>query len=141
MRKADWADCFYSDGPGGLTARQAMTRMSSRTPAWVRQLTAIRNALAGLVGLKSGKVETGFPVRSERPDELVLGMDDKHLEFCLIVRVEDLPGGGQRISMTTLVERHNLFGRVYLAVIAPFHRAIAKRSLANLNLNRDAPRA
>lgn len=134
MPKADWADCFYSDGPGGLTARQAMTRISSGTPAWVRQLTAIRNVLASLVGLKSGKAGSGFPVSSERPDELVVGMDDRHLEFRLILRVDDLPGGGQRISMTTLVERHNLFGRAYLAVIAPFHRAIARRSLANLNL-------
>lgn len=136
---ADWADCFYSDGPGGLTAREAMTRMSSGTPPWVRQLTAIRNALAVIVGLKGGKASAGFPIHSERPDELIVGMDDKHLEFCLIVRVDDLPVGGQRISMTTLVKRHNRFGRAYLAVIAPFHRAIARRSLANLNL--DGPRS
>jgi hypothetical protein len=33
---------------------------------------------------------------------------------------------GQQVTTTTLVLTHNLLGRIYLAVIMPFHRLIAR---------------
>ncbi len=39
----------------------------------------------------------------------------------------------QRISATTLVETHNLLGRLYLAIVKPFHRMIVPAMLAQLD--------
>jgi Protein of unknown function (DUF2867) len=36
---------------------------------------------------------------------------------------------GQRVTATTLVKTYNLLGRVYLAVIPPFHRLVARNML------------
>ena len=64
-----------------------------------------------------------FPVLSETPDRLVAGFDDKHLDFRVVVDVAT-SGHGQDVTATTLVKTHNLLGRVYLAIILPFHRLI-----------------
>jgi hypothetical protein len=66
-----------------------------------------------------------FPVLSETPKRLVAGFNDRHLDFRVVVDVVPV-GSGQQVTMTTLVLTHNLLGRVYLAVIMPFHRLIAR---------------
>jgi hypothetical protein len=46
------------------------------------------------------------------------------------VVVDVAPNGrGQRVTATTLVLTHNLLGRVYLAIILPFHRPIVRSML------------
>jgi hypothetical protein len=46
------------------------------------------------------------------------------------VVVDVTPSGrGQRVTATTLVLTHNLLGRVYLAIILPFHRLIVRSML------------
>ena len=65
---------------------------------------------------------------SETPARLVAGFNDKHLDFRVVVDVV-ASGGGQRVTATTLVLTHNLLGRVYLAIILPFHRLIVRTLL------------
>ena len=69
-----------------------------------------------------------FPVISETPDRLVAGLDDKHLDFRIVVDVAS-SGQGQDVTATTLVRTRNLLGRVYLATIMPFHRLIVRALL------------
>jgi Protein of unknown function (DUF2867) len=38
-------------------------------------------------------------------------------------------GHGRQVTATTLVLTHNLLGRVYLAIIRPFHRLIVRALL------------
>jgi hypothetical protein len=38
----------------------------------------------------------------------------------------------QQITATTLVKTHNLFGRIYLAIILPFHRLIVPAMLRKI---------
>ncbi|MNU54280.1 DUF2867 domain-containing protein [uncultured Brevundimonas sp.] len=129
---ADWADRFGVEGVAGpLTARQAMERMTATTPAWIERLMALRNGLVQLIGLKTGAMD-GFPVLAERDDEVVVGLDDRHLDFRIVLRVEPLTTGLNRISLTTLVDRHNAFGRAYIAVVTPFHKVIVMRMLRGL---------
>lgn len=68
-----------------------------------------------------------FPVKQETENELIAGFDDKHLNF----RVSVLSNQGQ-ISLATWVAPHNMGGKIYLAVIMPFHIAIARNPLARV---------
>jgi hypothetical protein len=63
-------------------------------------------------------------VISEADDEVVLGFDDKHLDFRIVVAV-----AGGFATVTTIVRWHNAWGRAYLTAIMPFHRAIAARMI------------
>ena len=119
-----------------LDARRAAERMMGRQPRWIAALMALRNHLVAPFGLKTPapavSVSTDcvgiFPVLSETPARLVAGFDDKHLDFRVVVDVAPLTQG-QRVTTTTLVLTHNLFGRTYLAIILPFHRLIVRNML------------
>jgi hypothetical protein len=134
---AQFADAFRIDLTSTkLDARTAAQRMLGRWPRWAEILLALRNRLVAPFGLKrpdptapgaSGTIGV-FPVVSETPDRLVLGFDDGHLDFRVVVDVAAC-GAGQSVTATTLVLTHNLFGRAYLAIILPFHRLIARTML------------
>lgn len=138
---ADWADAFeITSHDDALSMTQIAERTVGSSPLWVRQLMWIRNLIVAPFGLKSGnanKLSAGiktvgiFPILSEAPNRLVLGLDDKHLNFRLVISREH-DGSHQRIRATTLVQRHSLFGKVYIALITPFHRAIVASSLKSL---------
>ena len=111
-----------------LDARQAAEKMLAPAPRWIGALLALRNFLVAPFGLKtSAPDEPGardtigiFPVVDQTPDRLVAGLNDKHLDFRLVVDVASA-GHTQRVTATTLVLTHNLLGRTYLAIIRPFH--------------------
>ena len=123
----------------GLDARKAATKMFARPPRWVDALLNLRNLIVAPLGLKtsgdgepaSGGVIGLFPILSETPERLVAGFDDSHLDFRVVVDVVSA-GSGQQVTATTLVLTHNPLGRVYLAVILPFHRLIARSMLRQL---------
>lgn len=134
---AQFADTFRIAAHNAtLDARQAAERMFSRSPRWASALMRLRNAIVAPFGLKTPS-HTGtitpnsigiFPVISETPERLVAGFDDKHLDFRVIVDVSGTAPNRQ-VTATTLVKTHNLLGRVYLAVIMPFHRMIVPAML------------
>ena len=134
---ADWADAFEIELPDRrLSAMEASRMTLGRVPGWARRLLTLRNALAKLVGLKtdagreSGKTAIGmFPVVSETPERVVLGFDDWHLDFRIVVEVTEAGGAGMRLRTTTLVRRKNLFGRLYIGLVTPFHRLIVPATL------------
>jgi hypothetical protein len=142
---AQFADAFRIDVAGAhLDARQATVLMTSRSPRWIEALTRLRNMLMAPFGLKtSGETETPrretiglFPVLAETPDRMIAGFNDKHLDFRVVVDV--VPPGSvpsQQITVTTLVKTHNLFGRIYLAIIMPFHRLIVPAMLRKITVS------
>ena len=77
--------------------------------------SATKEPARGMIGM--------FPVLSETPDRVVAGFNDKHLDFRVVVDVATFPDN-QQVTATTLVLTHNLLGRIYLAIIKPFHRLI-----------------
>lgn len=130
---AQFADAFRAeicDLP--LDARHAAERMMARQPRWAEALVTLRNLLVGPFGLKTSGASVAtargmigiFPVISETPDRVVAGFNDKHLDFRVVVDLQD-SGNARNVTLTTLVKTHNWFGRTYLAVILPFHRLIA----------------
>jgi len=134
---AQFVDAFsIAVDDDALDARQAAQRMLGGSPRWIRALIALRNSLVAPFGLKTpvprkpaGLDSIGaFPVISEAPDRLVTGFNDKHLDFRVVVDVAT-QAGERRVTATTLVLTHNLPGRIYLAIILPFHRLIVPSML------------
>lgn len=124
---ADFADAWKVTGISlGLDAQTIAGRIGTYTPGWVRALLGLRNALVAPLGLKTGKSITRprFPVLSSNPNRVVLGLDDKHLDFRLVVEVVATSGSNAAAVATTYVRTHNWLGRLYLAVVTPFHRII-----------------
>lgn len=118
-----------------LSARQAAERLFGRSPRWIKTLMALRDAIVAPFGLKTEKVartstnKVGmFPVISETPQRVVAGLNDRHLDFRVVVDVATT-GSQQRVTATTVVLTHNLLGRAYLTIIMPFHRLIVRALL------------
>jgi Protein of unknown function (DUF2867) len=133
---AQFADAYRIEVEGAaLDAGTAALLIMGRSPRWVRALLSLRNVLVTPFGLKtSGEPRaTGiiglFPVVSATPQRLVAGFDDRHLDFRIIVDVAPAGDTRQQVTSTTLVRTHNLLGRVYLALVMPFHRVIARAML------------
>ena len=114
----------------------------SHQPAWIIALTKIRDAIVVGFGLKtSGRLASlpdaktdrisFFKVYSRSEAEIVVGEDDKHLDFrvSLLCSRRDVSQTGHTLTLSTVVHCHNLLGRTYLWVIAPFHRLIVKATL------------
>jgi hypothetical protein len=112
------------------------TLLFADPPAWFTILLAIRDRVMTPFGVKaSHALEAGdriafFPVLSRSADEIVLGADDRHLDFraSVLLRRADTTV----VVATTVVRCHNLLGRLYLAAILPFHVLVVTDSLRRL---------
>ncbi|MCG6206629.1 DUF2867 domain-containing protein [Rhodopseudomonas sp. HC1] len=137
---AQFVDAFcIGIGDRALDARTAAVRMIEQGPSWIGMLMRLRNLIVAPFGLKTptrdrpahGDTIGIFPVRSETPQRIVAGFDDSHLDFRVVIDVE---GGenGRRVVASTLVRTNNRIGRIYLATIMPFHRAVVRAMLRQL---------
>jgi len=129
---AQFADAFCIEiSDRDLDARRAAERMMARQPRWAEALLSLRNFLVAPLGLRTsgaGLVPPRdmigiFPVVSQTSDRLIAGFNDRHLDFRVVVDVT-APGDVRQVTATTLVLTHNWLGRIYLAIILPFHRLI-----------------
>jgi hypothetical protein len=106
-----------------------------RSPRWIRILLALRNIFVAPLGLKTSGEPTAkgiitlFPVVSTTTQRLVAGFDDHHLDFRIIVDVAPAGNTRQQLTSTTLVRTHNRLDLVYLRIVMPFHRVIARAML------------
>ena len=62
----------------------------------------------------------------ENETELVIGKQDKHLNFYVVLECECPSGNKQNVSISTLVNYNNGLGRMYFFVIRLFHILIVK---------------
>ncbi|MBC7151677.1 MAG: DUF2867 domain-containing protein [Rhizobium sp.] len=140
LLQADWADRYAVISPEqGMPAIRAAQLALGQSPAWVRRLLDLRNRLVAPFGLKAAEMKLGeagsvgaFPIVSERDEQVVLGFNDSHLDFRIVIDVASAGAAGSRVSVTTLVDRHNAFGRLYILAVTPFHRLIVKTTLGRL---------
>lgn len=131
-RKADFADTFVGEVKRrDLSPKELMAYALEHTPAWFSAMLRLRDRLGGLVGLKTttdiqGKPDASFllhlPVLRDDNDVYSSGTSDKHLDFAITVERH----ADATVSFTTEVWFNGVSGRVYLAVILPFHRAILR---------------
>lgn len=141
----------FADGYLGRTdrvyadAEQAARAIFIDPPKVIEGLTALRNAIVQTFGIKSGadfsdrglgKVDY-FPIVSRTADEIVLGGDDKHLDFRIWIGLQP-SGTGSDVTISTLVKVNNLFGRAYLSAIMPFHMLLSRSLLRRAVTGRNA---
>lgn len=139
------ADAYTIELPSGASVNPELLArfIFSQQAPWVSSLMAVRDAVVGRFGLKTAKqlMSLGaeckpgrigfFKIYGTSPIEVVLGEDDKHLDFRLSVLCSGTPspGGKRHLTLSTVVYCHNRLGRLYILVIAPFHRLIIQSSL------------
>lgn len=144
--QSDYIDSYSSviELPDGQTpAIEDMAKaFFASGPEWVDHLFTLRNKIVGLLGLKTGRAgnkqqllnnftcEPGdklglFKVFAKNEQEVILGEDDKHLNFrvSLFVGKSDT-GLKNELVISTVVKFNNWLGRLYFIPVKPFHRLI-----------------
>jgi hypothetical protein len=142
---ADLADAFAvpidpADVAKGI---DNLARCALDPAPWIRLLLGLRDALVAGFGVKTTQEvrRAAIADKAERIDffrilarsdrELILGEDDRHLDFQLSLLLRARPdGSGDELVATTVVRCHNALGRVYLAMIAQFHRLVVISNLS-----------
>lgn len=151
----DYVDSYQSsfiDKEHTVDAAKIGKLFFSSGPTWADNLFALRNKVVKLFGLKtSGQIsdrqqlldnftcEKGeqiglFKVIDKTAQEVVLGEDDKHLNFRVSLLLERLLGDTDKksLTITTTVKFHNFFGRLYFLPVRPFHKLIVPTMLKGM---------
>lgn len=106
-------------------------------PAWIKALLIVRNRIAKLCGLEAprasqilttdvkphyavGDTIGPWPIFHLSARELVAGRNNRHLDFRLSV-LKTADTGGGNVVVSTICSVHNVYGKVYLFFIVPFH--------------------
>ncbi len=144
LPNADWGDAYsVTFDKSFSSAREAGEAIVSAFPVWTFPLLVIRNMLVWPFGLVNTKQASGlsskpisfFPVQSESKEVVVAGFDDKHLDFRLIIDLQQCDNQ-QQLRLTTVIHRNNWLGRTYLYLVLPFHRHILKSALGKIATQR-----
>lgn len=116
----------------------------ARPPSSLRWLLKVRDLLVAPFGVKtttrlqaSGTSIPGqrigiFRIYDTNSTEIILGEDDRHLDFRLSILFRPVEGSAEnaaQLVLSTVVICHNTLGRAYIALIAPFHRLVIRASM------------
>lgn len=138
---ATFLDIHDTDMKPELLLSRLLTGFLTNSPKGVAVLMRIRNALVSPIQLrtsslgcpvssllsddKSNLFADTFPVLAEQVTDtraqVLLGADDKHLQFRSCVDVQTTQNDTVKISLSTRVRPKNWFGHFYMAVIYMVH--------------------
>jgi Protein of unknown function (DUF2867). len=136
----DYWDSFRITKPIKESLDKIAADIFTTEPRWVKSLMSVRNSLVRIFGLKTDKlnqkeIKNFYPVGSrlahftvlDRNEyEIVLGEDDKHLNFRTSVFIDK---ANSSIYLSTIVQFNNIGGKIYFFPVKPFHRFIIKSCL------------
>jgi hypothetical protein len=141
------ADAFAINLPLDVVAKpeQLARFVFDNQPAWVDTLMGLRDTLVAGFGLKTAKQLSAptadksekrvgiFKIYESNAREVFLGENDSHLDFRISVQLRPTTAGSvssaPQLIVSTVVYCHNLLGRSYITLIAPFHRQVVQSSL------------
>jgi len=135
---ADYADAYSVACKRSIGIVEIFFAIFGHHPWWMKGALLARNVLASLVGLQTARAadilhpKTGsafgvgdtigpWPIFHRSESELVVGRDNRHLDFRVSLLRLPLNGPGQ-VTVSTVCKTHNAFGRIYLHTVVPFHR-------------------
>ena len=160
-RPYDYADSYAAPvADSSLTAADAAAAFFGRAPRWISFLMSVRNRIVSVFGLKTGKDNPTAPTAADltvgqtvglfrvyqaSPSEVILGEDDRHLNFRVSVLVRPPDPTGRLLIVSTVVHYRNVFGRLYFFFVRPIHRLIVPamfrrmlaRAQAHINVGHD----
>jgi hypothetical protein len=120
-------------------------------PKWMKLIIVFRNKLVSVFGLEAatdaevlkpelkshyvvGEKIGPWQIYQLTEDELIAGRDNKHLDFRLSV-LKCVQCQKANVVVSTVCNVHNVFGKIYLFFVVPFHKWGVKKIMANAVLN------
>jgi len=117
-------------------------------PLTMKLLLIVRNAIVRPLGLRAppagqimrpelkGRYAVGekvglWSIFFIDENEIIAGADDRHQDFRVSVLRVHAAGGAASVIVSTICTVHNLFGKIYLFFIVPYHRHGVKTLLRN----------
>lgn len=154
-KKYGYVDSFQGvliDIENKFTSADIGKAFFSSGPKWAGKLFALRNKIVSIFGLKTSgdisnrekqlenfKCEPGeqlglFKVFAKTENEVILGEDDKHLNFrvSLFIKQQKKETKKKDLIVSTTVEFNNWFGRLYFLTVRPFHKLIVPTMLKGM---------
>jgi hypothetical protein len=150
----DYVDSFEGElkhGSRNIDITEIGNAFFTSGPKWGKKMFAFRNKIVGLFGLKTGsetekqqlekdfKCEVGermgiFTVFDKTDNEIVIGENDKHLDFRVSLLFDENKNHFDEKSLTisTTVKFHNWLGVLYFLPVRPFHKLIVPAMLQNM---------
>ena len=144
-----YADAFAITLPQGVMPDiDAIVRaLPSAAPWWVDGLMRVRDRAVSLIGLKTSASEAPeraprsalqpgdragiFTVFARTADEILMGGDDRHLDFRASVLTRN-EGECRAVVLSTVVHYNGRLGRVYFFFVRPVHRLIIPAMLRRM---------
>jgi len=143
--RIDYADAYQTAIPRGScrdvdTIARSIFRSS---PWWVGALMTLRNRIVSVIGLKTSEFENtetenaslqpgssirGFHVFERTDKEILLGLDDSHLDFRVSILLE-ADNDSERVTLSTIVRFNNWIGRAYFIPVKQGHKIIVRALL------------
>jgi hypothetical protein len=135
----DFSDTFSTSNHSN-TIEEIAKLIFDTSPKWISNLFRIRNWIVKFFGLKTSvpadyhtKFELGgyvkfFKIYYIAENEVILGADDKHLNFRVLIY--NTHAEKYNIKVTTLVKFNNSFGKFYMTLVKPFHRLVVMKMVS-----------
>lgn len=152
-RKFDYFDAYRArplPPNGEMNVVSAARAVFSSAPAWIGKLMHLRNRMVYVFGLKTGEPPVGqrdavlqfkgepgerlgiFKVTERAEQEIIMGEDDKHLDFRVSLHLLPQADGRKELTLTTIVTYNNWFGRLYFFFVKPFHKVIVRAMMRRM---------
>lgn len=137
LPKSDFEDAFAFKIPVSQQGiDEVYLKIFNTTPQWVMAAMRLRNLIVSPFGLKTemdknlpkrlipGQKFGIFKIYKISENEVISGDNDRHLNFRVSVHrsERDL----SIITVSTIVHYNNLFGKIYMTIVAPFHKLVVK---------------
>jgi hypothetical protein len=148
VANADFRDCYRAPlVHPELGVVEIFFALFGHTPLWMKLLLIARNSAARLFGLEAptvaeimqptirreyrvGEKIGPWPIFFMGDDEIVAGRNNKHMDFRLSV-LKATDGEAMSVVVSTICTVHNVFGKIYLFFIVPFHRHGVRTLMSN----------
>ena len=152
-KEYDYVDSFegvYTDDENKISPTEIGKAFFSSEPKWMGMLFTLRNKMVSIFGLKTSndsynrqEILTNFnfepneriglfKVFNKTENELVVGENDKHLDFRISLLKVSNDVKKKKIIITTTVNYNNWFGKLYFLPVKPFHKLIVPVMLKSL---------
>ena len=144
LADADFYDAYEAPLPLGVVTAsptEVFLHSSRATPPWINRLMRIRNRVVRLFGLKdvgemaadvrpADAYQVGdrigiFSIVGKTENELLLGIDDHHLDVRVSI-MKSFRNGLPHYVVSTVVHVHNLLGRLYMVPVSRIHPLVVK---------------
>ncbi|RQW62661.1 DUF2867 domain-containing protein [Vibrio viridaestus] len=138
-RYGHYVDSFEVVVSRELSAKLVYYAIFAYLPKSIQLALVVRNKLVSLFGFRPSLTVLSVPVEDLSAgtqcgdlifyrvddDEVICATNERHLDIWLSVQRV----GNQMYAVTTLVNTHSWLGRLYLMVIRPLHKLVARQAI------------